>query len=342
IYHLSIKIISRGKGKSAVAAAAYRAGEKITNEREGITHDYSRKRGIVHTEIMLPEHAPPEYSDRAVLWNAIEKIEKASNSQLAREIELALPKELTAEQNKNLVAEYCKKHFVNNGMVADIAIHDTGNGNPHAHVMLTMRPFNEDRTWGDKQRKVYLLDENGEKIYDPKKRQYKCTKQETTDWNDRANANYWREQWADEVNAVLERENRTERIDHRSHKERGLDEQPTVHLGVAASQMEKKGIRTERGNCNRKIADFNRELRQLKARLKKLDEWLKEEMQKPETPTPPSLFDVVSDILNRKAQKGKSQHYQSINNLKAIAKCSISCRIIKFKTSPNCKKNYTP
>jgi hypothetical protein len=269
---------------------------------------------------MLPDNAPPEYVDRAVLWNAVEEIEKANNSQLAREIELALPVELMRGQNISLVNDYCRKHFVNHGMVADIAIHDTGNGNPHAHVMLTMRPFNEDRTWGAKQRKVYLYDENGEKIYDPKKRQYKCTKQETTDWNNRANANEWREAWADEVNAVLERENHTERIDHRSHKDRGLDEQPTIHLGIAASQMERKGIRSEKGNRNRKIADFNSELRQLKAQLNKLDEWLKEEMQKSETPAPPSLFDVVQSILNRQAQKGKSQHYQSINNVKASAK----------------------
>ena len=174
IYHCSIKITSRGKGKSAVAAAAYRAGERITNEYDGVTHDYTRKGGIVHTAILLPDNAPPEYKDRAVLWNAVEKIEKAKNSQLAREIELALPVELTKEQNIFLVREYVKRHFVNHGMCADIAIHDTGEGNPHAHVLLTMRPFNEDRTWGDKQKKVYHLDEDGNKIYDPIKRQYKC------------------------------------------------------------------------------------------------------------------------------------------------------------------------
>ena len=148
IYHLSIKIISRGKcGKSSVAAAAYRAADKIRNDYDGVTHDYTRKRGVVHTEILLPDNAPPEYADRAVLWNAVEKIEKAKNSQLAREIELALPVELTKEQNIFLVREYVKRYFVAQGMCADIAIHDTGGGNPHAHVLLTMRPFNEDKTW---------------------------------------------------------------------------------------------------------------------------------------------------------------------------------------------------
>lgn len=143
IYHCSIKVISRGKGKSAVAAAAYRAGEKITNEFDGMTHDYTHKGGVVHTEILLPDHAPAEYTDRAVLWNEVEKIEKAKNAQLAREIEIALPRELTREQGISLVREYVERHFVAAGMCADVCLHDTGGGNPHAHIMLTMRPFDE-------------------------------------------------------------------------------------------------------------------------------------------------------------------------------------------------------
>ena len=320
IYHLSIKIISRGKGKSAVASAAYRAGEKLINEREGTTHDYTRKKGVVFTEILLPDNAPPEYANRSVLWNEVEKIEIARNSQLAREIEIALPVELTAEQNLELVRDYVKKNFVQKGMCADIAIHDTGAGNPHAHIMLTMRPIEPSGKWGSKQRKVYLLDDNGEKIYDPKKRQYKCTKEETTDWNDRANAEDWREKWGETVNAVLEQQNHAERIDHRSNKRQGKEELPTVHLGVAASQMEQKGIPTERGNRNRKINDINKEIRQLRARLNKIDNWIKEEKSKPEEVKPPTLYDVVQNILNRQAQAGKSQHYQSINNIKASAK----------------------
>ena len=128
IYHCNIKVISRGKGKSAVAAAAYRAGEKITNEFDGMTHDYTHKGGVVHTEILLPDHAPAEYTDRAVLWNEVEKIEKAKNAQLAREIEIALPRELTREQGISLVREYVKRHFVAAGMCADICLHDTGGG----------------------------------------------------------------------------------------------------------------------------------------------------------------------------------------------------------------------
>jgi len=226
IYHCSIKITSRGKGKSAVAAA-YRAAEKITNEYDGVTHDYTRKGGVVHMEILLPDNAPAEYSDRAVLWNAVEKIEKAKNAQLAREIELALPVELSKEENISLVREYVKRHFVAAGMCADIAIHDTGGGNPHAHILLTMRQFNEDRTWGDKQKKVYILDQDGNKIYDPKKRQYKCNKVQTTEWNEQTKVEEWRGAWADICNQFLERGNHTERIDHRSYERQGIDQIPT-------------------------------------------------------------------------------------------------------------------
>ena len=164
IYHLSIKIVSRGKGKSAVAASAYRAGEKIINEYDGIEHDYTKKGGVVHTEILLPENAPFEYQDRAVLWNAVEEVEKAKNAQLAREIEIALPVELTREQSISLVREYAKEQFVDRGMCADIAIHDTGGGNPHAHILLTMRPIEPDGSWGAKSKKEYILDDNGDKI----------------------------------------------------------------------------------------------------------------------------------------------------------------------------------
>jgi len=311
IYHCSIKIISRDKGKSAVAAAAYRAGETITNEYDGITHDYTRKGGVVHTEILLSDNAPAEYSDRAVLWNAVEKIEKAKNSQLAREIELALPVELTLLQNKSLVREYVKKHFTQQGMCADIAIHDTGGGNPHAHIMLTMRPFTEEKTWGDKQKKEYILDSQGEKIYDKKKRSYKCKSVPTTDWNEQTKAEEWRSGWADSVNRYLEKRNHSERVDHRSYERQSIEQIPTVHLGVAAFQMEK------RGNLNREIEVTNQRLWQLKARIAKLQNWLKEES---ENIAPLTLADVIQGILSRREQQGGSGYYQSIGNLKAAAK----------------------
>ena len=216
IYHCQIKIISRGSGKSAVAAAAYRAAEKIISEYDGRVNNYMCKSGVVHTEILLPDNAPIEYADRAVLWNAVEQIEKAKNSQLAREIEVALPRELSREQNILLVQNYVKQNFVGKGMCADVCVHDTGNGNPHAHILLTMRPFNQDKSWGTKQRKVYIFDERGEKIYDKKKRQYKCKSVPSTDWNEHTKAEEWRSAWAESCNKYLEKSNIEERLDHRS------------------------------------------------------------------------------------------------------------------------------
>ena len=316
IYHCSIKIISRGKGKSAVAAAAYRSGETLTNEYDGVTHDYTRKGGIVHTEILLPDHAPAEYADRGVLWNAVEKIEKAKNAQLAREIEIALPHELTREQGISLVREYVKEQFVNAGMCADIAIHDKEDGNPHAHVMLTIRPIEQNGTWGAKQKKEYILDKDGNKIYDSKKRSYKCKTIPATDWNEQTKAEEWRSAWAEICNRAWEQNGHSGRIDHRSYARQGIDQVPTVHLGVAAFQMEKRGIRTERGNLNREIEVTNRRLRQLKARISKLQNWLKEEAANTE---PPTLADVIQGILLKREQAGKQSRYTTIHNLKAAA-----------------------
>jgi len=318
IYHLSIKIISRGKGgRSSVAAAAYRTAAIINSEYNGVTHDYTRKGGVVHTEILLPEYAPREYTDRAVLWNAVEMSERNNNAQLAREIELALPVELAREQNISLVLAYVIQQFVSVGMCADICIHDKNDGKPHAHIMLTMRPFNKEKTWGDKQKKEYILDRNGEKIYDKKKRSYKCKSIPTTNWNEQTKAEEWRQGWADTANRYLVMHSGTHiKIDHRSYKRQGIDQIPTIHLGVAAHQMEKRGIRTERGNINREIEVNNRNLRQLKARIVKLQNWLKEE---PANTEPPTLAEMIQDILSRKTQDGKSNRSQSLYNLKDAA-----------------------
>jgi hypothetical protein len=275
----------------------------------------------VHREIILPDNTPIACTNRAVLWNAVEKIEKAKNSQLAREIEVALPIEFNYMQNLNLVREYVRKNFTDKGMCADICIHDDGKGNPHAHIMLTMRPFNADGTWGAKQKKEYILDDNGGKIYDPKKRTYKCKKVETTDWNEKIKAEDWRASWADIVNDYLKMTGHTERIDHRSFERQGItDRIPTIHLGVAAHQMEKRGIATERGNINREIIVTNNLLRQLNARINKLQKWLDEESKNEE---PPTLTDVITDILSRRDKDGQSSRYQTISNLKAASQMLI-------------------
>ena len=150
IYHCTCKIISRGKGRSAVGSAAYRSGEKLKNEYDGIEHDYTKKGGVVYSEVMLCENAPKEYKDRSTLWNAVERIEKNSSAQLAREYEVALPVELNREEQIQLVRDFTKANFTDKGMCADFAIHDKGDGNPHAHIMLTIRPIEKDGTWGAK------------------------------------------------------------------------------------------------------------------------------------------------------------------------------------------------
>ena len=280
--HIPVSIIKRSAGRSAVAAAAYRSGTKLTNEWDGMTHDYTRKGGIVHAEIMLPAHAPPEFADRSILWNSVEQIEKARDSQLAREIEAALPRELSGEQQLALVRAYVKDNFVDKGMCADFAIHDKGTGNPHVHIMLTLRPLKENGQWGAKCRKAYDLDENGQRIPDGKGG-WKNHREDTTDWNDKGNVEIWRAAWAAYTNRALESAGRPERIDHRSYKRQGIDKIPSVHLGPAASQMEKRGIRTDKGEVNRQIVADNKLLKEIKARITRLYRWSKAEAEKPQT-----------------------------------------------------------
>ena len=279
IYHCSIKIVSRGKGKSAVAAAAYRSGEKLTNEWDGLTHDYTKKGGVVHSEILLPAHAQPAFSDRSTLWNSVELSEKSNNAQLAREVEIALPVELSREEQTRLVREYCSSQFVSKGMIADFNLHDTGGGNPHAHILLTMRPLDEKGAWLPKSKKEYVLDENGEKIRLPSGR-YKTRKVDLVDWNNRENAEVWRRAWADLANEFLAQNNRPERIDHRSYERQGIEQIPTVHVGVSATQMEKKGIVTERGELNRNIKAANRILREIRRLVRGLKDWIAELKEK--------------------------------------------------------------
>ena len=328
IYHCNISIVSRGKGKSAVAAAAYRSGEKLTNEWDGMTHDYTRKGGVVHTEIMLPPHAPPSFSDRSTLWNSVELYEKAGNAQLAREIDAALPIELSREEQIRLVREYCSSQFVSRGMCVDYAIHDTDKGNPHCHIMLTMRPLDERGAWAAKSKKEYDLDENGERIRLPSGR-YKTHKVDLTGWNDKDNTLLWRKAWADFTNDFLERNGSPERIDHRSNAERGIDEIPTVHMGVAACQMEKKGIATEKGELNRNIQKANRLIREIRAQIGKLKEWIADLFKARETapkqpPQSPNLANLLMKYLSVQREKSRKysqswQHQHAADELKTIA-----------------------
>ena len=213
-------------------------------------------------------------------WNSVEQIEKAKDSQLARDIEAALPRELSREQQLALIRSFVKDNFVDKGMCADFALHDKGNGNPHVHILLTVRPLKESGQWGAKCRKVYDLDERGQRIPDGKGG-WKNHREDTTDWNDKGNVELWRKAWADYVNRAQAAIGLSDRIDHRSYKRQGIDKIPSVHLGVAAFQMEKRGIKTRKGDLNRQIAADNKLLKEIKARITRLYNWSKANSTRP-------------------------------------------------------------
>ena len=212
--HNEITIVQRSQRQSAVAAAAYQSGEKLFCEYDQQVKHYPEKRGIVHNEILLPANAPRSYADRNTLWNAAEAVEKQWNSQLARRWVLTIPREIPPDQYAVLVREFCEQQFVSKGMIADFAIHDPHppGHNPHAHVMLTMRAMDEHGKWLPKSRKVYDLDENGERIKLPSGR-WKSHKEDTVDWNDQKYCEIWRHEWEVIQNRYLEANDRPERVD---------------------------------------------------------------------------------------------------------------------------------
>jgi len=241
IYYFTANIIGRGSGRSAVGASAYRAGgvlrsaayrsgEELRDDTGEIIHDYTRKGGVLYSEILLPDNAPPEYADRETLWNAVDAREIRKDAQLAREIVIALQREFDTQEQLEVLREYIQENFVDKGMIADFSIHDKGDGNPHVHIMLTMRHVTPDG-FGNKNR----------------------------DWNKKDYLEAWRESWADVNNRKFEEKGFDERIDHRSYKDRGIDREPMLHLGVEASRLEKQGIRTRRGDINREIQKRNEE-----------------------------------------------------------------------------------
>ena len=162
IYHLEAKVVSRGAGRSAVAASAYLSCSRLYNDYDGIQHDYTKKQGLVWQQVFLPEYAPQEWQDREQLWNAVEEVETAKDSRLAREFVVALPIELSREEQVELLQEFIREQFVSDGMCADAAIHDTDGHNPHAHILLTVRPLDERGKWQYKTEKEYLCMKNGE------------------------------------------------------------------------------------------------------------------------------------------------------------------------------------
>jgi hypothetical protein len=337
IYHLSVKIIGRGSGRSAVASSAYRAGEKLHSQYDGKNHDYTIQRGVayrsgeeigeydytkrhdvIHSEIMLPSHAPKEYSDRQTLWNEVEKTEKAKNARLAREVVVALPNELNEEQQKQLVQDYIQRNFVDNGMCADFSIHSghihekkdeiypfqdltVRKDNPHAHIMLTVRPINKDGSWGEKSRKEYILDKNGKRIRTPKGN-YKCRKIELTNWDKIETLERWREDWARTVNKDFQRLEIDERIDHRTLQAQGIDRTPTKHMGHDSWNKEVKGTKTKIGNENREIMRSNAE----------------------------RIFERIADKIHELKEKHFSVHTQTIEIKEQIAHLEREIHILNI------------
>ena len=273
-FHSHTKIVSRNKGRSAVAASAYISGTKMENTWDGVTHDYTRKRHVIYTDVMLPDHAPPEYSDRNLLWNSVEWNETKANAQLARSIELSLPAELNHEQNIALLRKYVQENFVDKGMCADIAFHNKNDGNPHVHILLTMRPLTADGKWGEKSRLEYVLDADGNRIPAKQKGRWKTRKVFVTDWDDRGNTNRWRAAAADAINQALRDAGFTQGfVDPRSYADQGVQRIPMVHEGPDVRAMEKRGNPTEVGEKNREIRQQNKLIDQLEARLTRLNAW---------------------------------------------------------------------
>ena len=258
-----------------MGAAAYQSGDKLYSDYEHEWKSGDHLERIVHKEILLPPNAPEKYRNRETLWNAVDASETKSTAQTARRIIVALPKELSQEQNIDLIRNYCQTSFVDRGMIADFAVHDDNEGNPHAHVLLTMRSLNEQGEWNPKTRTEFVLDKNGERIQTAdEKFKRRCVSWDG--WNDRGNCEIWRHEWEIMQNAALEQAGRTERVDMRSFARQGIELAPTVHLGPAAFALEKKGIHTELGDHNRAVKIINTLFTAIRNKLKALREWLKE------------------------------------------------------------------
>ena len=380
IYHLEAKVISRGTGRSAVAASAYLSCSKILNDYDGVQHDYTRKKGLVWQEVFLPEFAPSEWKERGVLWNAVEENEKTKDSRLAREFVVALPIELSEAQWEKLLSDFISGTFVADGMCADVAIHDPypPGHNPHAHIMLTVRPLDEKGSWQYKTQKEYLCVKNGEeqgftadefkitqtegwekqyqykvgrkKVYlppseaenhgyeraskHPKSTKFGRQNPIAERWNSEEQLVLWRAAWADVTNRHLETAGHEERIDHRSHADRGLTEQPTIHEGVVARALEKKGIVSDRCELNRQIKADNALLRELKATVKKLMQAVKASV--------PALAEAMESLRAnmiifryqiRYAGFGKHKLSESLNVLKPdLERYTLLVQQIKNKT----------
>ena len=300
--HTHVDIVTRSKGASVIAKAAYNARDKLNDEHYGKVHDYSKKEDLVFSKIFLPEHIPKEFSNREYLWNSVEKIEKSKNSQLARNLLFTLPGELNEGGGIRLISEFIEENFTSKGMIADCNIHNPlasdNEEQPHAHILLTLREIDSEGKWKPKCRKECILDENGEKIK-LKSGNYKSRKVNLNDWNEPDKAKEWRENFSKKANEYLEKNGINKRIDPRTFEEQGREDLPQIHLGTASYQMEKKGIATERGNRNRLIIAINREFKKLKAELKEAEQFFM------------SLWEKVKSTMGKYSSEKQEEYHLS-------------------------------
>lgn len=306
LYHFHVGQVKRSAGQSVIESAAYRAGERLYSERYGEYSDYTRKGGVVYTEILLPPHAPREYANRQTLWNAVEAAERGKNAQLAYSFDIALQNELTLEENISLARQFLMDNFVSRGMIADFAVHqpdkEGGIPNPHFHVLCPIRPLSLDGLWSTKQRRVYREDGKFDAV-------------STTDWGKPETLEEWRMAWAELCNAKFKDKGLECRIDNRSYEKLGIYQAPTVHEGVAVRQMKAKGIATDKGERNRWIRSANAMLRTLREKIKALTIWLTELRAESQQPTLAALLTDYYDARNAGAWSSKAK----VSNLKRFA-----------------------
>ena len=288
-----------------MASCAYYSGEKKYSEYECCwKYPHSSSSRVKWVEVMLPPNAPKAYADPQTLWNAVDAAETSVNAQTARAMLFALPRELTDEQNLAIVRDFCQKEFVDKGMVCNFFYHDKGDGNPHVHIMLTLRAMDENGKWLPKSKNVYALDENGNRIR-ALNGSWKRVKVDTVDWNERKYGEIWRQDWAAAQNAALEAAGRMERVDMRSLERQGVEDRlPQKHLGPTASALERKGVSSERGDENRKIISVNKMLAFLQKTVRGIGAWLDElrkavsRQQIIESPDDYPLSDVITAYLD--------------------------------------------
>jgi len=342
--HYSISVVSRGSGQSVMAAASYCLGQKLYSDHDGEwKYPHSNPQRVRYTEVMLPPNAPAEYADRQTLWNAVDEAEKRADAQTARRFVITLPKELTYEQNLSLIRTYCQEQFVSKGMICDLYYHDEHDGNPHVHLLLTMRAMDEQGRWLPKTKTTYVLDENGERIRG-KNGRWLRDRQNTVDWSNPQNGEIWRHEWEVAQNRALEAAGRPERIDMRSYERQGItDLEPQIHLGPEAAALERKGISTTRGERNREIKRVNAIIVSLQKTIASLVEWLrgiKEALTKHETISNTDDYNLGEVLLSyldlRKADREfwahRAQTKASLKDLQAVHNAITFLQARKIET----------